>query len=159
MRECHEENANLLSRYVQKYGWLLPSKYGRKVHEAAWFIAIHAISKPEIVRQALNILNDALRKGEKVAGEYARLFDRIELYEGRQQIYGTQFFPSTKGFYARNLKDPINVDKRRSSIGLSTFLEGKKESGADKGGFITPEEEKNQEKQFIKFLKEVGWRA
>ena len=47
------------------------SKFGHKLHETAWFIAIHAISKPKILKKALTILEDALHKGEKVAPEYA----------------------------------------------------------------------------------------
>jgi len=88
-----------------------------------------------------------------------RLFDRIALYEGRQQVYGTQFFPSPKGFYARDLEDPNNVDKRRVSIGLSSFIDGKKESGAEEGGVISEEEGKKYEQGYCAFLKEVGWKS
>jgi len=159
MRKCHEENAQLLENYIRKYGWPFPSKFGHEVHEAAWFIAIHAISKPKLLKQTLNILKEGLDKGEKVASEYAKLFDRIALYEGGKQVYGTHFFPSPNGFYARNLEDSANVDKRRASLGLSSFLEGKIDVGADKGGFITEKEEKEHDESFTGFFKEVGWRT
>jgi hypothetical protein len=159
MRKCHEENAELLQNYISQYGWPFPSKFGNELHETAWFIAIHAISKPKLLKQVLNILENALKKGEKVAPEYAKLFDRIAIYEGRKQVYGTQFFPSKNGFYARDLLDPDNVDQRRTSLGLSKFEEGKKEVGAAEGGVITEKEEKTFEKDFMKFLKEAGWRT
>lgn len=98
---------------------------------------------------------EALENGEDVASAYARLVDRIALYEGRQQIYGTQFFPGPKGFYAKDLD---NVDKKRAEIGLSTFLEGKEECGAGEGGVITAVAMEQYEKDYIKFLQEVGWR-
>lgn len=158
MRKCHEENAALLEEYIAQYGWPLPSKFGDELHETAWIIAIHAISRPKLIRKTLDIMAEALESGEDVASAYARLVDRIALYEGRQQIYGTQFFPSPKGFYAKDLKDPGNVDHRRMEIGLSTFLEGKEECGADAGGVITAEEMEQHEKDYIKFLYDVGWR-
>jgi len=71
MRKCNEENAELLHHYINQHGWPLPSKFVHKLHETAWFIAIHAISKPKILKKALTILEDALHKGEKVAPEYA----------------------------------------------------------------------------------------
>ena len=156
MRKCHEDNADLLEEYISQYGWPFPTKFGEKLHEAAWIIAIHAISRPQLLRKTLDIMAEALAKGEGVASAYARLVDRIALYEGRQQIYGTQFFPSPMGFYAKDLKDPENVDKRRAEIGLATFLEGKEECGAGEGGVITAAEMGQHEKDYIKFLKEVG---
>jgi hypothetical protein len=158
MRVVHESNAQLLETFVVAYGWPYPSKYGKKIHRAAWFIAIHAISRPHILRMALQLLKDALDKGETVATEYAKLFDRIALYEGGQQYYGTQFWPSTNGWYAYNLYEPEQVDERRKQLGLSTFLEGKKECGAGEGGIITQEEIERDDAHFNSFLREYGWR-
>jgi hypothetical protein len=158
MRAIHEKNAALLATFIADYGWPVPSLYGFKVHEAAWFIAIHAISKPHILRLALQLIEQAMRQGEPVAQEYAKLFDRIALYEGRKQRYGTQFAPSPNGWYAYDLEDPEDVDERRAALGLTTFLEGKKECCADEGGVISPEEQQQDEKQHVAFLKEVGWR-
>jgi len=158
MREIHEKNAQLLEAFLEHYGWPIPSKFGAKAHEAAWLITIHAISKPFLLRRTLQILEQALQTGEPVAQEYAKLFDRIALYEGRQQNYGTQFFPSPTGWYARDLVDPEHVDERRAALGLSTFLEGKKECGAEEGGFMEAEALEKYDTGFLKFLKEVGWR-
>lgn len=87
MRVIHEHNAQLLEDFLNQYDWPYPSKYGHEIHETAWVIAIHAISKPALLKKALHILKAALDAGEPVANEYAKLYDRIELYEGRQQVY------------------------------------------------------------------------
>ena len=158
MRIVHEKNAILLERFIEQYGWPVPSKFGSKIHEAAWFIAIHAISRPDILRLALQLLEQALQNGELVAEEYAKLFDRIALFEGRKQCYGTQFSPSPTGWYAWDLEDPEHVDKRRASLGLSTFLAGKEACGAGAGGFISAAEQERYDVDFLLFLKEVGWR-
>jgi hypothetical protein len=158
MREIHENNAHLLQNFLTHYGWPMPSQFGRKVHKSAWLIAIHAISIPSVLHQALETMKEALNNGESVALEYAKLYDRVGLYEGRGQYYGTQFFPSPDGWYAQDLIDPEYVDNRRSQLGLNSFADGKKECGADKGGFITLEEMEQEEINFTAFLKECGWK-
>lgn len=158
MRAIHEENAKLLEKFLDTYGWPYPSQYGHEVHYAAWLIAIHAISKPELLKKVLAILEKALHAGEAVANEYAKLSDRVGLYEGRGQVYGTQFFPSLHGWYARELIDPEHVDERRATLELSTFEENKKEVGAGEGGFMDEALMREDEKRYIAFLKEVGWR-
>lgn len=164
MRAIHEQNAQLLTSFIEQYGWPLPSKYGTNIHEAAWMIAIHAISKPQLLKSTLQLLEQALHNGEPVAQEYAKLFDRIALYEGRQQRYGTQFAPSPTGWQAWDLENPEQVDIRRANLGLSTFLEGKRECGAvddgfGGGGFIDVTTKERYEANYLIFLKEVGWRS
>lgn len=158
MRAVHEENAALLENFLNHYGWPYPSKYGKDIYEAAWMIAIHAISKPVLLRKVLHILEQALQAGEPVANEYAKLYDRIELYEGRQQLYGTQFFPSPRGWVAYNLYDPEHVDDRRKALGLTTFIENKKEVGAEEDGFIDEKKLQQYDLFWSAFLKEVGWK-
>ena len=164
MRAIHEQNAELLESFIAQYGWPLPSKYGVNIHEAAWMISIHAISKPQLLKSTLQMLEQALHNGEPVAQEYAKLFDRIALYEGRQQRYGTQFAPSPTGWHAWDLEDPAQVDARRAALGLSSFLAGKQECGAVEdgfgdGGFIDATAKERHEAGYLVFLKEVGWRS
>ena len=109
-------------------------------------------------------MEHALHNGEPVAQEYAKLFDRIALYEGRQQRYGTQFVPSPTGWHAWDLEDPAQVDVRRAELGLSSFLEGKQECGAvedgfAEGGYIDATAKERYEAGYLEFLKEVGWRT
>jgi hypothetical protein len=158
MRLVHEQNAQLLEEFIMQYGWPLPLTFGKDVHEAAWLIAIHAISKPGMLKSTLQLLEQALQAGQPVAEEYAKLFDRIALYEGRKQYYGTQFFPSPMGWIARDLLDPENVDERRALLGLSTFLEGKQACGAVQGGIIDETEMERYNTDFLIFLKDSGWR-
>lgn len=92
MRMVHEKNAELLEDFIANYGFPLPSTSAREIYQAAWFIAIHAISKPILLKQVFTLLQKALQDGEPVAQEYARFYDRIALYQREQQLYGTQFF-------------------------------------------------------------------
>lgn len=158
MRAIHESNALLLEDFLNHYGWPYPSKYSKEIHEAAWMIAIHAISRPTLMKRVLNILEQALQSGQPVANEYAKFFDRIALYEGRPQMYGTQFFPSPQGWIAKDLYAPQHVDERRAQLGLSNLVEYKKEIGVIAGGFMDATALQQFDDQWISFLKEVGWR-
>ncbi len=158
MRKVHEANAITLANFIDLYGWPAPSKYGKKVHEAAWLIAIHAISKPDVLRNALRLLKAALDQNEQVATHYAKLFDRIALYEGRKQKYGTQFFPSATGtWHARDLEDPENVETRRAELGMISFARNQEQ--VDKWAATLPTVPPAiDEEKFLCFLIEVGWR-
>lgn len=157
MKKCHEENADLLEAFLDKYGWPFPKEYGQKAHKAAWFIAIHAISRPALIKKVAQIMHDAF-KVKKISGKYyANFHDRIELYEGRQQLYGTHLYPSKNGWYAGNLKDPETVNDRRKSLGLQSLEDWIKESEQEGSGFADVDEDAYQ-KEFDQWCKETGWR-
>lgn len=157
MRQCHEENADLLEKFLDKYGWPFPQDYSEEVHEAAWFIAIHAISKPSLIKKVARIMYDAWKSG-KISGKYyANFYDRIELYEGRKQLYGTHLYPSKTGWYAGDLKDPETVNERRKALGLQSLEDWIKESEEEGSGFADVNEEEYQ-KEFDTWCKQMGWR-
>lgn len=68
-------------------------------------------------------MKEAVKKGNADSGSLALLIDRIEIREGRRQIYGSQIGtkPNTKTQYVLPLIDPDNVDKRRSEVGLGSI--------------------------------------
>jgi hypothetical protein len=55
----------------------------------------------------------------------ALLEDRINLGNGKRQIYGSQIGtnPETKLNYVLPLEDPDNVDKRRAEVGLEPLAD------------------------------------
>lgn len=50
---------------------------------------------------------------------YAYLIDRINLNEGKEQIYGTQVNMGERGTTLKPCVDTSNLDKRRLSVGLT----------------------------------------
>ena len=68
-------------------------------------------------------MKEAVTKGNASAGSLALLIDRIEIREGRKQIYGSQIGtnPNNKTLYVLPLTDPDNVDKRRTEVGLGSM--------------------------------------
>ena len=96
--------------------------------------------------------------GEPVADEYAKLYDRIALYEGRGQIYGTHFFPSPTGWQAYELNEPDFVDQRRDALGLNSFIENKEYVCKDSNGFVDEATAQRLAHEYVRFVKAMGWR-
>ena len=66
------------------------------------------------------MMKEAVAKGNANPGSLAFLIDRIEIREGRKQIYGSQIGinPKDNTHYVLPLIDPDNVDQRRTEVGL-----------------------------------------
>jgi hypothetical protein len=157
MQKIHEDNLLYLTKFLSRYGWPRPSKYGSEAFEAAWIISIHAIAKKEQMKEALIAIKALLDEGEKVAYQYACLYDRIALYEGRKQRYGTQLFPSQNGLQALDLEDQGQVDKYRTSLGLPCLAEKIQEFVAGgELGYI--ENELEEKRKFEEWLQQSDWR-
>lgn len=157
MKQVHEENADLLEAFLDEYVWPYPDKFGVEAHEAAWFIAIHAVARPWFIKKVAKILEAAWKEG-KISGKYyANFYDRIELYEGRKQRYGTHLFPTKDGWQALYLQDPVHVDERRAEVGLQPLADWIAECEADETGYKEVDEEEYQ-KGFDAWCKEIGWR-
>ncbi len=132
----------------------------KKAFEAAWLIAIHAIEHPEQMIEAKDKIKQLLDQGEQVAHEYACLFDRIALYSGGKQRYGTQFWPSTHGWHLKDLEsNESSAEKYRTQIGMQSLKERWQEMAEykDEPGVIDAEEEAKQNKSFEEFLQKSAW--
>lgn len=157
MKQCHEENADLLEDFLNKYGWPFPDTYGIEAHEAAWFIAIHAIARPYFIKKIAELLKEAWQQGKLSGKYYANFYDRIALYEGRKQRYGTHLFPSKGGWYAGKLEDAEKVDLYRAELGMISLAEWIQEAEEGETGFKDVDEEQYQ-KEFEVWCRNIGWR-
>ena len=66
---------------------------------------------------------ESLKPGEVNPTNIAYLKDRVLMYKGKPQIYGTQFEGSGQDIKVYPIEDVEKVDKRRESIGLGSFAE------------------------------------
>ena len=112
---------NLLKvkKILDEKGWVGKDKVGAQASNVLFLVIQH--SDLETQKKYLPIMKDAVGKGNASAGSLALLIDRIEIREGKKQIYGSQIGsnPNTKMPYVLPLIDPDNVDKRRTEVGLS----------------------------------------
>ena len=101
MEAVHRKNAARLREIITEHGWPDRDLVGTDGTLAAWFIAQHAIGEPDFQRQALTLVQAKVKQGKVPAAQEAYLFDRIAMYEGRPQRYGTQSLPCADGQYRR----------------------------------------------------------
>ncbi len=116
------ENAERLRQIVAEHGWPGRSLVGEQGAHDAWLIAQHADRQPEFQRQALELLADAVARGEASAGDLAYLTDRVRVNEGREQVFGTQIMGVEDGVpVPRPIEDRERLDERRTEVGLEPF--------------------------------------
>lgn len=120
MEEVHIRNAARLRALISEHGWPIEDIAGKDGSEAAWFIAQHAVGKPEFQRMALSLLQAAAAAGRISAWHAAFLEDRIAMQEGRPQRFGTQWMDDPGDGLIRpwNLAEPEKVNSLRASVGL-----------------------------------------
>jgi hypothetical protein len=160
MEEVHRRNAARLNEIIAKHGWPGYSLVGQDGAAAAWFIAQHAIGDPPFQRRCLELLREALTGGEVSPAQPAFLEDRISYFEGRPQIYGTQFEPDEHGLLRPYpIADPEQVNERRKAVGLNTIEERTHEMRTGQQLELDLEARIEYEQKYREWLKKVGWRA
>jgi len=120
MEAVHVKNVARLRELIAQHGWPAEDIAGKDGAEAAWLIAQHAVGEPEFQHQALDLLRTCAAEGRTPAWHAAYLEDRIALYEGRPQRFGSQWIDDPRDGRARpwTLADPEHVNELRASIGL-----------------------------------------
>lgn len=120
MEDVHRKNAARLRELIAAHGWPAEDIAGKDGAEAAWFITQHAIGEPDFQRHALQLLTACVSDGRVPAWHAAYLEDRIALYEGRPQRYGTQWLDDPRDGRVRpwTLSEPSRVDELRAQVGL-----------------------------------------
>ncbi len=124
MEETHKRNTARLKEIISKFGWPGHALAGERGAFAAWRVAQHAIGDPAFQRSCLSLLDKAAARGDVSQQHPAYMLDRIRMYEGKPQIYGTQFMPNAEGDWAPwEIEDLPHVDERRAAIGLAPLAE------------------------------------
>lgn len=117
------DSINLLKvkKILNEKGWVGKDKVGAEANSALFLVIQH--SDLETQKKYLPMMKEAVTKGNADSGSLALLIDRIEIREGRKQIYGSQIGtnPNTKTQYVLPLIDPDNVNKRRAEVGLGSI--------------------------------------
>jgi hypothetical protein len=119
MEAVHRKNAHRLREIIAEHGWPDTELVGADGTLAAWFIAQHAVGEPDFQRYALTLIQDKVQRGQVPPAQEAYLLDRVAMYEGRPQRYGTQSLPCPDGEYRRwRTEDPEHLNERRAAMGL-----------------------------------------
>lgn len=157
MEAVHRRNAARLAEILAESGWPGSSRVGDDGAEAAWLIVQHAIGEPALQRSCLVLLQAAVKAGEALGYQPAYLEDRIRVFEGRKQIYGTQIDNGRDGQPVPfAIEDPDNVDERRHAVGLKPIAVQMAEAEAVPA--MGAKERARWERSYEDWLRRVGWR-
>ena len=117
MLETDQANTGELKRLMTDISWRDLSNAGGDVFIKAFFVVQHS---PDHAFQAevLNELEPLVAEGLIDAQQYTYLFDRVQLRNGEQQLYGTQMECVDGQYDVTNLQSPDTVDERRIAVGL-----------------------------------------
>jgi len=162
MEAVHDENAVLLARVFEAIGWPGRHALGEDAARAAFLILQHAIGHPELQRRGLALMLDAIPKGQANAIDAAYLADRIAVFEGRAQSFGTQFDWDTQGQLSpAPLRDVSTLDERRASVGLPPIADSIAEmrASAAAAGEHAPANLAARRAAYEAWARKAGWRA
>jgi hypothetical protein len=120
MEVVHVKNAACLRELITKHGWPAEDIAGKDGAEAAWLIAQHSVGEPGFMKQALELARAAAVQHRCPGWHAAYLEDRIAMYEGRPQRFGSQWIDDLQDGLSRPwpLADPDRVNELRASVGL-----------------------------------------
>ena len=155
METVHRRNAARLRELIAAHGWPGRSIVGEDGAAAAWTIAQHAIGEPDFQRRVLPLLEQAAVRGEIPAWQPAYLIDRIRMFEGWPQLYGTQMAPDMDGNMAVwPIAQAATLDDRRRGVGLPAFDQRRVEPGSTEPA----QEGRTTRAQMDAWARSIGWR-
>ena len=117
------DSLNLLKveKIIKEHGYPGKALVGEPTNKTAWFVIQHASA--EKITEYLPLLREATKNGDIPESLMALMEDRHLMYQGKEQIYGTQGSSTNGVSYIWPIKDPENVNKLRKEIGLNETIE------------------------------------
>lgn len=117
MKVIDSTNLIRITGILDKYSWIGEDKIGWTGSSAIWAVIQH--SPPEIEEKYLPEMRKVVKKGNARSSQLALLEDRVLMFQGKEQIYGSQARTDSLGvtrFWP--IMDEKNVNLRRFFAGL-----------------------------------------
>jgi nucleoside phosphorylase len=157
MEAVHRSNSRRLREIIAAHGWPGRAMVGEDGAKAAWFILQHSIGEPEFMRASVGLLERSVAGGEAPPWHLAYLTDRIALYEGRPQRYGSQWDVEEDGTQVLwELELPKQVDELRKSVGLEPLTPHF--PGARWQEILSRKSSEKRLREFAEWARSTGWR-
>lgn len=124
VEEIDRAHCQRLEEIVASIGWPTREMVGADAAQGAFVVIQHARHNPGFQNECLALMIDEVERGALPSAYVALLTDRIRLFAGQPQVFGTQmtFAESYDGIArctpATPIEDPANLDARRELMGL-----------------------------------------
>lgn len=90
VRHVRETNLAAFRAFFQKSGWPSIDRYGEDADQAAFLIVQHADDDVAFQQAMLAAIGPLAEAGKTAPSQYALLYDRVQVNQGRPQRFGTQ---------------------------------------------------------------------
>jgi hypothetical protein len=103
---------------INERGWVGKSVVGGQANMALWLVIQHG--PVEMQEKYLPQLRASVLEGESQGSHLAMLEDRVQMFKGEPQIYGSQIVPdeATGKMKVYEILEPEYVNQRRKEVGL-----------------------------------------
>jgi len=155
LEELHRGNSSRLRQIIAVFGWPGINLVGEKGARAAWRIALHSVSEPGFMRQCRDLIDAASLKQDAPRWQYAIIDDRIRVYEGKPQRYGTQLRVGANGLEPHPLENESRVNSMRMQAGLPPLAQTLAKARAQPQP--TAAEQAKRDAAELEFRRSVGW--
>lgn len=160
MEKLHLKNAATLDAIINKVGYPTIPKVGKEASAAAWLVIQHSIGLPNFMKKCLKLIENEGDSTSVHPHHLAYLKDRIAVFEGKPQLYGTQFDWDKNGLMSpQYFENETKVNNRRKELDLSTINEQTtlmRLQVANEQQKV-PEDFEERKKRIDVWKKKVGW--
>lgn len=115
-------NFPIIKNIADRFGFPGYELVGKESSNNYWMLVQHSDFDVPFQKRMLELMKHKVDKKDASGQNYAYLIDRININEGKKQIYGTQVLMGESGTKLKPCIDTLNLDKRRRSVGLESIL-------------------------------------
>lgn len=116
-----ERNRERLKEIIKENGFPAKELVGKEAMKGIFLMIQHSDGDKEWQKSQLPNIERAVKNGDMDGQSYAYLYDRIQINNGKKQLYGTQFAkvdPINKVVELAETEDLENLDRRRMEVGM-----------------------------------------
>ena len=131
MQTQDAQNEARVDAIIAQYGWPGASLVGRTGSMAAFLVVQH--SSLAAIQKYLPLIREETRKGGLAPQNLALMEDRVLVFQGQPQVYGSQVRTNTSTGKAEffPIAEEARVDERRATMGLGTLADYAKGFGME----------------------------
>ena len=155
LEELQRANASRLRQIIAVFGWPGVALVGETGARAAWRIALHSIAEPAFMRQCRDLIDAASQRSDAPRWQFAIIDDRIRVYEGKPQRYGTQLRVGENGLVPHPLENEARINSMRMQAGLPPLAQTLAKARTQPQ--LTAAEQLKHDAAELEFRRLVGW--
>ena len=122
--QTFERHIPIIKKILRENGYPSFKMVGKESSHNYFVLVQHSDVDVKFQKKMLPLIKKQVDKKEVSGSDYAYLYDRVQLNSGKEQLFGTQLgYDNDGNAISKNLKDKVNVNKRRAEYGMSTIEE------------------------------------